>query len=103
MLGYCFCCRRRQTNNNDGNEEGGGEQLPLLQRLRLRERLAERPRGERVQMEHLPLESGEVTPVSAVSDDPEAETEEQNPIIRQREPRARFHRSGTEMRVTIEV
>ncbi len=51
-------------------------------------------------MEELALHSGEITPVSAVSDE---DGNQMNPIIR--EPRARFHRSssGNEMQVTIEV
>ncbi len=97
-LGFgIYCCCFRTNQHNQDVPESRDEQRPLLDRLRLRERLSGRSGTEGVALAPFPLESGEVTPVSVASDDEGSN----NPIVR--EPRARFHRCGSEMRVTLEV
>ncbi len=97
VAAYC-CCRSRTRSENNSAGEGRDEQRPLLSRLRLRDRLARRSTSQSVPLQDLHLESGEVTPVSIASNDA---VDYLAPIIR--EPRARFHRSGEGMQVTIEV
>ncbi len=95
--GVAVCCYCRQRSNNSG-AAGAGENRPLLERLRLRQRLGQRIEAEAVPLQPLPraASSGEATPVSIDSDD-----HLERPIVR--EPRVRCHRLGGELHVTLEV